>query len=165
MKKSFPCGLMGNCRMNKTILHLQQVFNAVIQDKLQPRETGVKSEGKDFSIIDSNLSVTGNLYGRGTLMVKGDIQGTVEGETIVIAKEGTVKAVMKATSVTVGGKFEGELSADKELIVLSTGNCSGKVACGDIVVEIGGILNAEISCNATGSSDKKRWPFTKETAG
>lgn len=125
----------------------------------------MKREGKDFSIIDHNLSVYGDIKGRGTLMIKGELQGTVKGETIVIAREGSVKAVMSAISVTIGGVFDGEVSAEKELVILSTGNCSGKVVCGDIVVESGGILNAEVACDATGSSKKKRWHLNKKTNG
>jgi len=117
----------------------------------------VKKAGKDFSIIDGNLSVLGDIKGKGTLMVKGEISGNVHGESIVIAREGVVKAVLKATNVTVGGFFEGEITVERDLVVLSTGTCSGKVTCGDIIVENGGILNAEVTCSATGSSSRKRW--------
>ena len=48
--------------------------------------------------------------------------------------------------MTIGGTFEGEIRASKELIILSTGNCSGKVVCKDFVVEAGGVLNAQVNC-------------------
>jgi len=35
------------------------------------------------------------------------------------------------------------------LIILATGTCSGKVECKDLIVENGGILNAEVSCKTS----------------
>mmetsp|Transcript_27598 Transcript_27598/g.12846 ORF Transcript_27598/g.12846 Transcript_27598/m.12846 type:complete len:84 (+) Transcript_27598:350-601(+) len=48
--------------------------------------------------------------------------------------------------MTIGGSFQGEVIASKELIILSTGVCVGKVECKDFVVENGGVLNAEVFC-------------------
>ena len=47
--------------------------------------------------------------------------------------------------MTIGGTFEGEIRALKKLILLSTGKCTGKVVCKDLVVEIGAILNAQVT--------------------
>jgi cytoskeletal protein CcmA (bactofilin family) len=65
---------------------------------------------------------------------------------VVIAEEGVVHADAKAKELTIGGSFEGQVEADKALIVLSTGNCSGNVTCRDLVVEAGGVLNADVTC-------------------
>ena len=70
----------------------------------------------------------------------------LDGETVIVAKEGAAYSDAKVNSMTIGGKFDGKLRALNELIILSTGNFSGKVVCKDLVVEAGGILNAEVSC-------------------
>jgi len=41
------------------------------------------------------------------------------------------------------------VTASKELIILSTGTCAGKVECKDLIVENGGVLNAEVSCKTS----------------
>jgi cytoskeletal protein CcmA (bactofilin family) len=105
----------------------------------------VKNESENFSIIDKGLTVNGEISTNGRLIVKGTVKGKLIGETVIIAEEGSVLAETKVGSMTVGGKFEGEVRALNELIVLSTGNCSGKVACKNLVVEAGGILNAEVT--------------------
>jgi cytoskeletal protein CcmA (bactofilin family) len=106
----------------------------------------MKNKSKDFSIIDKELTVDGTISSKGKLVVKGVVKGTLIGETVIIAEEGKVFADTKDSSMTIGGTFEGEIRASKELIILSTGNCSGKVVCKDFVVEAGGILNAKVNC-------------------
>ncbi len=106
----------------------------------------MKNKSKDFSIIDKELTVDGTISSKGKLVIKGVVKGTLIGETVIIAEEGKVFADTKASSMTIGGTFEGEIRASKELIILSTGNCSGKVVCKDFVVEAGGVLNAQVNC-------------------
>lgn len=106
----------------------------------------MKPNSKDFSIIDKALTVDGTLTTQGRLVVKGTVKGTLEGDTVVIAKEGAVYAQAKVASMTIGGTFEGDVHASRELIILATGNCSGKVVCKDFIVEAGGVLNAQVTC-------------------
>lgn len=103
-------------------------------------------KSKNFSIIDHGLTVEGTVSCRGRLVVKGIVKGALEGETIIIAKEGAVYSDTKVASMTVSGIFEGSVRVSEELIILSTGRCSGKVVCKNLVVEAGGVLNAEVSC-------------------
>ncbi len=113
-------------------------------------------DAKHFSIIDKGLTMDGTINCTGRLIIKGTIKGTLEGKSVIVAEEGALYADTKVSSITIGGKFEGEIRASDELIILSTGSCSGKVVCKDLVVEAGGILDAEVTCikvkeNKTGS--------------
>ena len=105
----------------------------------------MKNETKSLSIIDRDIKVEGTISSKGSLVIKGMLKGTLVGETVVVAQEGEVYADVKASSITIGGKFEGEVNASEELIILSTGSCSGKVICKDLTVESGGLLNASVS--------------------
>lgn len=106
----------------------------------------MKNISEDFSIIDKELTIDGTVSTNGRLIVKGILKGTVIGKNVVIAEEGSVYANVKVGSITIGGTFEGEIRALKELILLSTGKCTGKVVCKDLVIETGGILNAQVTC-------------------
>jgi len=103
-------------------------------------------KSKSISIIDRGLRIDGTVSSTGRLIIKGNVKGTLEGETVIIAQEGVVGADITVASMTVGGTFKGEIRASQELIILSTGNCSGKIVCKDLIVEAGGMLNAEITC-------------------
>lgn len=108
----------------------------------------MKNDAKKFSIIDEGFTVDGKVVGKGRLVIKGVVKGTVEGDNVVIAEEGAVYADASAKELTVGGVFEGQADAEKVLMVLSTGKCSGEVKCRDLVVEAGGKLNATVSCQS-----------------
>ena len=106
----------------------------------------MKKMSEDFSIIDKELTIDGTVSTTGRLIVKGILKGTIIGENVVIAEEGSVYANVKVASMTIGGTFEGEIRALKKLILLSTGKCTGKVVCKDLVIETGAILNAQVTC-------------------
>jgi cytoskeletal protein CcmA (bactofilin family) len=103
-------------------------------------------KAETFSVLDVGLTMEGTLSCKGKMVIKGTVKGTLVGETVIIGQEGEVFADMKVGSLTVGGKFAGNIRAMEQLVILSTGNCEGKVMCKDLVIEPGGILNAEVTC-------------------
>ncbi len=98
-----------------------------------------------LSIIDDGISVEGRIDFTGELLIRGRLNGKVTGDTVTIAEEGNVKADMQIKRMTVGGRFDGEVQAAEELIILPNGQCQGKVICKNLVVQEGGILNADVS--------------------
>jgi cytoskeletal protein CcmA (bactofilin family) len=108
----------------------------------------VKNDAKKFSIIDEGFTVDGTVVGKGRLVIKGTVKGAVTGDNVVIAEEGAVYAETRANDITIGGLFEGQIEADKALVILATGKCSGDVKCRDLIVEAGGKLNASVACQA-----------------
>lgn len=123
---------------------------------------------ENFSILDEGLMVEGTISCKGKMVIKGTVKGTLTGETVVIGEKGAVYADMKAGSVTVGGIFEGKIRALEELMILSTGNCEGKVICKDLVIEPGGVLNAEVSSLSVQQQQQqqgKPLPIIKEKKG
>ncbi len=110
---------------------------------------GTKKSG-NLSIIDKELKIEGTIRSSGKLIIKGQVTGTIEGDVIIIAEDGQVNASSaRVSSITIGGTFQGEITASKELIILKTGVCEGKVACKDLIVENGGVLNAEVTCKTS----------------
>lgn len=121
-----------------------------------------KKDSKNLSIIDKELKIEGSISSSGKLIIKGQVTGTIEGDVVIIAEDGQVNSSStKVSSITIGGNFKGEVTASKELIILSTGTCAGKVECKDLIVENGGILNAEVTCKTTSklSSEKDSKSF------
>ncbi|TYT75047.1 bactofilin family protein [Desulfobotulus mexicanus] len=101
---------------------------------------------KNLSIIDSDLRVEGVLNAKGRLVIKGMVKGTIAGASVVIAEEGRVYCDATVEELTIGGIFEGNIQARERVVILATGKCAGTVTCKDLVVESGGILNAEVTC-------------------
>jgi len=116
----------------------------------------VGDKSKNFSIIDKGLTVEGTVSCKGQIVIKGTLKGTLDGEIVVIAEDGAAYTDAKVASMTIGGIFEGKVAASEELIILSTGKCSGTVICKNLVVEAGGILNAEVSCKQFQKADASK---------
>jgi len=109
-----------------------------------------KKNSQNLSIIDKELKIEGSISSLGKLIIKGQVSGTIKGDVVIIAEDGVVdSSATEVSSITIGGNFQGEVIASKELIILSTGTCAGKVECKDLIVENGGILNAEVSCKTS----------------
>jgi cytoskeletal protein CcmA (bactofilin family) len=106
----------------------------------------VKGDQKKFSIIDEGFTVEGTVVGKGRLVIKGTVKGSLSGDSVVIAEEGAVYADVRAAEMTIGGLFDGQVEVQKALTILATGKCSGQVKCNDLIVEAGGILNASVIC-------------------
>lgn len=107
-----------------------------------------KEDQKKFSIIDKGFNVDGTVAGTGRLVIKGVVKGTVTGDNVVIAEEGTVQAEAHCAEMTIGGHFDGQVDVSGTLVILSTGRCSGQVICKDLVMEAGGRLNATVTCRS-----------------
>jgi len=98
----------------------------------------------NVSIIDKGLTVEGEIASQGKLIIKGTMNGTLKGDSVIIAEGGYVKAEMTARAITVSGMFEGDIKATEQLMILSTGKCSGKITCKQLIVEAGAVIQAEI---------------------
>ena len=108
----------------------------------------MKNDDKKFSIIDEGFTVEGTVVGKGRLVIKGIVKGSLSGDNVVIAEEGAVYADAKVNTMTIGGFFDGKIEMAKELVVLATGKCSGQIICNDLVVEAGGLFNANVACKS-----------------
>ena len=73
----------------------------------------MKEIPKHFSIIDEGFTIEGTVSGKGRLIIKGTVKGTVTGDNVVIAENGVVHADARANEMTIGGSFYGEVDAEK----------------------------------------------------
>jgi cytoskeletal protein CcmA (bactofilin family) len=102
---------------------------------------------QNLSILDNGLIINGEIDCDGEIIVRGQIKGSVKAETLVIAETGSVEADCTADGVIIGGTYNGNLTVNGIMKILSTGKCSGKVLCQDMVVENGSTLNASVDCS------------------
>jgi cytoskeletal protein CcmA (bactofilin family) len=118
----------------------------------------VAEKKSGFSVIDNDMDIEGSLSCNGRLVVRGSIKGSIEAESVVISDTGAIIADMKVANMVVGGKFEGDIVAAEEVTILSTGTCNGKVECKNLVIEAGGILNAEVNSTSVRETPQETVP-------
>ncbi len=80
------------------------------------------------------------------LTLDGQIEGAeLKGAQVLeVSPKGTFKGKAEVDEAVIAGRFEGELTARKRLVVRETGSISGKVSYGSIVIEPGGQISGEM---------------------
>ncbi len=103
-----------------------------------------KAEGEAISsIIDKNMSITGDISFQGKAMIDGAINGNITGGHLVLSKAGKITGDIHVTSFTCHGELIGDIQAT---IATAKKGCSirGRIEAGALTVEPGALLEGEI---------------------
>ena len=80
-----------------------------------------------------------------TLIVEGRVEASMDSRVIQISESGVFSGKAGIDVAEIRGRFEGELTARKQLLVCATGKLSGKIRYGRLAVEEGGELSGDIA--------------------
>ena len=84
-----------------------------------------------------------------TLVVEGRVEASMDSRVVQIAESGVFTGTATMDVAEIWGRFEGELTARKRLIIHHTGHVSGVIRYGTICIEEGGRLSGDVSTNAS----------------
>lgn len=87
-----------------------------------------------------------------TLVVEGRVEASMDSRVIEISEKGVFSGTVIIDVAEIRGRFEGELTARKQLVIHASGKVSGRIRYGTIRIEEGGEVSGEISTLATSSS-------------
>jgi cytoskeletal protein CcmA (bactofilin family) len=79
-----------------------------------------------------------------TLVVEGRVEASMDSRVIQIAENGSFHGTVGIDVAEIRGRFDGELTARKQLVIHATGRVSGKIRYGSIIVEQGAELSGDI---------------------
>lgn len=80
-----------------------------------------------------------------TLVVEGRVEASMDSRVIQIAEHGVYSGTVGIDVAEIHGRFEGELTARKQLIIHATGRVSGTIRYGKLSIEEGGEISGTIS--------------------
>ena len=80
-----------------------------------------------------------------TLIVEGRVEATLDSRVLEITPNGVFQGTIAVDNAEIHGRFEGELTVRKQLIIYGAGKVSGKIRYAKIKVEEGAELSGEIS--------------------
>ena len=80
-----------------------------------------------------------------TLVVEGRVEASMDSRVVQIAEAGVFSGTVSIDVAEIRGRFEGELTARKQLVIYSTGRVSGRIRYGKIRIEEGGEGSGEVS--------------------
>jgi cytoskeletal protein CcmA (bactofilin family) len=80
-----------------------------------------------------------------TLIVEGRVEATLDSRVLEITPNGVFQGTIAVDNAEIHGRFEGELTVRKQLVIYGAGKVSGKIRYAKIKVEEGAELSGEIS--------------------
>ena len=114
-------------------------------------------EGKMNSIIGKGCKITGTiLVSEGTLRIDGEFEGTIQvPDTLVIGKDGHVKAEIKVKSAVVGGTIIGNIDAKEKVELQAGSRVEGDIKTTRLVIDEGVFFEGNCKMSPEGRSDMK----------
>lgn len=115
------------------------------QDERRPaKPSGKPGEGSQL-IVGPNIKLKGvEITDCDTLVVEGHVEATMDSRMVQIAPNGTFTGTAGVDIGEIHGAFSGELTVRKCLTIHATGNVTGKIRYGKLVIEEGGELGGDI---------------------
>lgn len=106
-----------------------------------------------FSVIGSDVTVTGDIDASVDLHVDGRIEGDIRCATLVQASNSTIKGAISAEQARIAGRVEGSITA-KELIVEASAKVIGDVTYEKLSIETGGHVEGSFRYKSAGTLKK-----------
>lgn len=133
------------------------------------------AEGKMNSIIGKGCKITGTIDVQdGTLRIDGDFEGTVNCPgTLVVGKDGRVRADVKVHSAVIGGTLNGNIDAKEKIELQAGSRLEGDIKTTRLVIDEGVFFEGSCKMSPDGKSSTQSSPVhkaeqkeeKKETAG
>lgn len=102
------------------------------------------SSNSTFSVIGSDVTITGNIAATTELHVDGNIEGDITCASLVQGEGSVVKGVVEAESARLSGTVIGSISA-RELVVLKTARIDGDVHYDALTIEQGATVEGRFA--------------------
>ena len=131
----------------------KKLGNTADQDIANPKESAVAEprNAPRADIEKSRLIVGPNIKLKGveitdcdTLVVEGRVEASMDSRVMQIAENGAFHGTVGVDVAEIRGRFEGELTCRKQLVIHPTGKVSGKIRYGRIVIEEGGEVAGDV---------------------
>jgi cytoskeletal protein CcmA (bactofilin family) len=106
--------------------------------------------GDGYSVLDSQLTIVGDIETDGTLRIDGRLEGSVRRAGIVILGTGaSVQGSVSAGEVVVGGTVQGDIRAVQRVELQPTAVVTGDIEAGAILIQEGGVLRGRLCVRPT----------------
>jgi cytoskeletal protein CcmA (bactofilin family) len=121
--------------------------NAVDAEAKAPAATVPASERKEARlVVGPDIKLKGvEISDCDTLVVEGRVDATLDARILEIAENGVFQGTIAVDQAEIRGRFEGEITVRKQLVIQGTGKVSGKVRYAKIKVEEGAELSGDLA--------------------
>ena len=126
---------------------------------------GMSAGGTARLIVGAEIKLKGaEINDCDTLIVEGQVDASMTSRVIEVAKTGLFRGKVQVEFAEVQGRFEGELTAHKQLMIRSSGRVSGKIRYGTILIEEGGELSGDVAVAEASAAARAHAPAAPQDA-
>ena len=101
--------------------------------------------GSGYSLLDSQLIVSGDIETSGSLRIDGRVIGTIRrADTVVLGVGATMTGDVHAREVIVGGALTGNVRATERVELQPTAIVTGDITTQVVLVQEGGVVNGRV---------------------
>ena len=113
--------------------------------------------GAERASIGRSITIRGEVSGDEDLLIQGRVDGsvTLPQQSVIVGKEGRVKAGITGRIVTVEGEVEGDLTAQEQVVLRSTARVRGDITAPRLVLEDGANFRGLVDMETPGAGEKK----------
>lgn len=122
-------------------------------------EKNSKFEGKLHTIIGKGTKIQGEVTVDGSTRIDGIVSGKlISNDIITIGPDGEVKAEVKAKSIIVGGRVEGNLEATDKIELQAKAELHGDLVARSLLIEHGAVFHGSSNMKGAGSQPLPKPP-------
>lgn len=111
--------------------------------------------GSGYSLLDSQLTVTGDIATIGSLRIDGRLIGTIrQADTVVLGVGATMTGDVVAREVIVGGALTGTIHASERVELQPTAIVNGDIRTQVVLVQEGGVINGRVEMQPSGGASE-----------
>ena len=117
----------------------------------------IAGEGKMNSIIGKGCKINGTvIVSEGTIRIDGEFEGNITcPDTLVIGKDGHVKAEIKVKSAVVGGTVVGNIDAKEKIELQAGSRLEGDIKTSRLVIDEGVFFEGNCKMSPEGRPEAK----------
>lgn len=102
----------------------------------------VEDENKIDTVLSDDIEFTGSLKFKNSLKIKGGFRGKIESDGhLIIGREASVSADIKAGTVSISGTVNGKIKAHGKIEMFKKSRTSGDLITPDLQIESGSAFN------------------------
>ena len=138
-------------RRDESFRHTQPTAPAPVAANTAPApsiEPQVKADERKESklVVGPDIKLKGvEISDCDTLVVEGRVEATLDSRILEISENGVFQGTIAVDQAEIRGRFEGEITVRKQLVIQGTGKVSGKIRYAKIKVEEGAELSGDLA--------------------
>ena len=113
-----------------------------------------QTPGSGYSLLDSQLTVDGDIDTKGSLRIDGRLNGSIRhADTVVLGAGASMDGDVSAREVIIGGTLTGNVYATERVELQLTAIVTGDIMAQVVLVQEGGVVNGRVQMQTPETMD------------